>query len=325
MKQWFEGNKANPALAITLYDVWVYTAKEWEEFPVASWTPVDHKILPHGVKSWFDRKGEGKWAIAMSKFGEQELLEGGVSRDNLFYAPHSYDPDIYKPYDLALRKELNVPEDAHLTIVASANKGNSPVRKSWSELLTAWTEWAKGKDDAYLYLHTDAMGIASGVNLVALLTALGAPESQVRIVPQLPYRMNIPAETVAKLYAAADVLLMPSRGEGFGVPLIEAQACGTPVITTDWTAMTELCGSGWLVEGQVEYDHHQGGWWKVPFISSIKDALQASYEQSKNEKAEQEGKDKAVAFAKDYATPVVYDTHWRPSLRELEGRLPIKS
>ena len=33
-------------------------------------------------------------------------------------------------------------------------------------------------------------------------------------------------------------------GEGFGVPIIEAQACGTPVITGDWTAMSEITRTG---------------------------------------------------------------------------------
>jgi glycosyltransferase involved in cell wall biosynthesis len=322
--KWFQGNDKIPALAMTLYDVWVYTAQAWDEFPIACWTPIDHKGLPIAVAAWFNRRKNAKYAIAMSKFGEQELLEAKIPKDDIFYAPHSYNPNIYKVQESAMRKDLQVPDDAHLTMVNSANKGNNPVRKSWSEMLAAWAEWANGRKDAFIYIHTESEGIASGVNLPTLLNALGVSPEQVRFAPQLEYRMNIPAPTIASLYAASDVLLMPSRGEGFGVPLIESQACGTPVITTDWTAMTELCGAGWLVEGQKEFDHHQGGWWKVPFISSIKDALQASYELKRDTAAALAMREKAADFAKGYATPVVWENNWRPILAELERRLAKK-
>ena len=324
MRWWFSKSQQQPCLAMTLYDVWVYSSPEWDELPIASWAPVDHKGVPDGVKAWFERKGKGKWAIAMSRFGEQELLEAAVERDRLFYAPHSFNPAIFNPTPSDVRAELGIPEDAHLTMINSANKGVSPVRKSWGEMLTAWAKWAKNRDDAYLYIHSDVFGLANGVKLQPLLEAVGASVNRVRIVPQFEYRMGIPAETVAKLYSAADVFLMASKGEGFGVPLIESQACGTPVITTDWTAMTELCGSGWLVDGQEEYDPLQGGWWKTPSVPQIIKALEASYAQKKDAKARKAASKKAVDFAKDYATPVVYDTHWRPILKELEGRLPAK-
>jgi glycosyltransferase involved in cell wall biosynthesis len=40
---------------------------------------------------------------------------------------------------------------------------------------------------------------------------------------------------MAVLYRGADLLCLPSRGEGFGLPLLEAMACGTPVLTTAWS------------------------------------------------------------------------------------------
>jgi glycosyltransferase involved in cell wall biosynthesis len=65
-------------------------------------------------------------------------------------------------------------------------------------------------------------------------------------VDQYAYRLGAPAEVMAATYSAMDVLLAPSHGEGFCVPLIEAQACGTPVIATDFSAQPELVGAGWL-------------------------------------------------------------------------------
>ena len=57
-----------------------------------------------------------------------------------------------------------------------------------------------------------------------------------------------------------DVFLLPSKGEGFGIPLIEAQACGIPVIITKCTGHEELMGGGWFVENLVPEWTAQSSW-----------------------------------------------------------------
>jgi glycosyltransferase involved in cell wall biosynthesis len=290
---------------------------------MASWTPVDHKVVPEQVKEWFARRGKGKWAIAMSKFGESELLESGVDRDRVFYAPHSVN-QIFKSNSNTIRKDLNIPEDAHLTLINSANKGVTPIRKCWPEMLLAWSTFAKKNKDAYLLIWTEFFGLASGVRIERLLQAVNAPMDQVRIVPQFEFRQGLSLDAVAAAYSTSDVLLMTSRGEGFGVPAIEAQACGTPVILTDWTAQTELCGAGWLVDGQKEWDELQTGWWKVPNVDQIINALEESYKLKGNDKENKKMSEKAILFAEDYRTDKVYDRHWRPILSQLELELKAK-
>ena len=54
---------------------------------------------------------------------------------------------------------------------------------------------------------------------------------------------NVPDETVQLAYAGASVFLFPSLAEGFGWPIAEAMASGTPVITTNEAPMTEVAGS----------------------------------------------------------------------------------
>lgn len=311
-----------PGLGISLYDVWVYKSPQWDEIPMASWTPVDHSVVPEEVTAWFKRKGAGKWAIAMSRFGEHELLEAGVERERLFYAPHSIDLNIFKPTPSNIRSDLNIPADAHLTMCPQANKGLTPIRKAWPELLLAWAQFANRHQDAYLYLHTEYFGLANGVKLERLLRAVNAPLDRVRIVPQFAYRQGLDQTVLAKCYTAADVMLQPSKGEGFGIPTIESQACGTPVIVTNWTAMPELVGAGWKVGGQPEWDELQTGWWMTPNVEEILDALEQSYALKGDTEKAKAASEAGVAFASNYSTDKIYAEHWQPILKTIEAQLP---
>jgi glycosyltransferase involved in cell wall biosynthesis len=49
------------------------------------------------------------------------------------------------------------------------------------------------------------------------------------------------------VYSAADAFVFPSLGEGFGMPIIEAMACGTPVITSDLSCLPEVAGDAALL------------------------------------------------------------------------------
>lgn len=314
-KQWTEENTLG--WTISLYDSWTMKGDGWDALNIAAWTPVDHQPTPPPVLEFF-RKGKGKRiAIAMSRFGEQALLDAGLERDRVVYAPHSINTDIFKLTPSTIREQLGIPADAHLTMINAANKGNVPIRKCWPEMLLAWRTFAEKHKDAYLYLHTESTGIANGVRIERFLEAISAPTDRIKIVPQLPYKMGLPNTVLAQMYSASDVFLSTSRGEGFGVPVIEAQACGLPVIVTDWTAQSELCGVGWKVDGQPEWDEAQGAWWKVPNVDLIIEALEAAYAQ----KGSTEARDAAVAFAADYDTRVVFKKYWEPILARLSAEV----
>lgn len=64
----------------------------------------------------------------------------------------------------------------------------------------------------------------------------------------------LPGQDMPALYCGASVFLFPSLSEGFGIPIIEAMACGTPVITSNLSAMPEVAGKGALLVDP--YDEH---------------------------------------------------------------------
>lgn len=322
---WVSQDKNEAGLGISLYDVWVYTSPAWDDVPMLSWTPIDHEVVPDGVLQWFKRIGAGKWALAMSNFGKDQLLQAGVEPERVFYAPHSFNGKIFKPSKTNIRSKMSIPQDAHLTMINSANKGITPIRKCWPEMIEAWCRFAEKRTDAYLYIHTEFFGLAQGVKIGRLLETFNAPADRVKVVPQFDYRQGIPQNIIAELYSTSDVLLMTSRGEGFGVPAIEAQACGIPIIVTDWTAQKELVGSGWKVDGQREWDELQTGWWKVPSIDGIINALEESYGAKGSKEWSRKLFDDAINFSKQYETDYVYDTHWSPVLRRVEEEIRAKN
>ncbi|MEM6403746.1 MAG: glycosyltransferase family 1 protein [Cyanobacteria bacterium P01_D01_bin.116] len=73
--------------------------------------------------------------------------------------------------------------------------------------------------------------------------------SDCKLEENISYLGKPDKSTLLELYNAADILIAPSLHEGFGITLIEAMACGTPVITANVSAMPEVIGdAGILVE-----------------------------------------------------------------------------
>jgi len=120
---------------------------------------------------------------------------------------------------------------------------------------------------------------------------------------------------MAGMYSAFDVLLNPSMSEGFGVPIIEAQSCGVPVIVSNCTSMPELCGAGWLVEGDNWWNDPIQAWAFMPFIHSIAEQLENAYVMRGDEKL----KGQARRFAQTYDADRITELYWKPTLEALES------
>jgi glycosyltransferase involved in cell wall biosynthesis len=299
-------------LVLTLMDVWALTDPKLEALRMASWVPVDHAPTPPRVREFFDITGSTP--IAMSRFGEQALRDSGMDP---LYVPHGVDTNIFKPVQdrAAAREALGVPEGAFVVGMVANNKGSAPPRKAFPQVFQAFTEFHRAHPEAILYLHTDVFGFDQGVNLMALAKICGVPQDAMACTDQFKYLMGVPAEQMASIYSMFDVLASPSYGEGFGVPIVEAQACGVPVITTDWTAMSELTCAGWKVDGDTYYDPPHGAFYKIPMIGEIYEALEAAYDARDDQVLRARG----VEFAQGYDVDHVMSEFWVPVLEALDG------
>jgi glycosyltransferase involved in cell wall biosynthesis len=193
----------------------------------------------------------------------------------------------------------------------AANKGVMPNRKAFGENLLAFSMFAKNHPDAVLYLHTEPTGSMGGINLPELMNAVGLTKEQVIFGDPYFLRSGMPQSFLATIYTGFDVLLATSYGEGFGIPTIEAQACGTPVIASNFAASAELVGDGWLIDGQPLWDAMQKSWFNVPSVPQIIDALEQAYNRSRGTS------EKAIEFAKQYEADAVYETYWKETLKGL--------
>jgi glycosyltransferase involved in cell wall biosynthesis len=97
----------------------------------------------------------------------------------------------------------------------------------------------------YLYLHTALMD-KSGWNIPALADRYRFPRERLLFDEKLAVGSGVSEQELAARYGMCDFTILPTRGEGWGLPILEAMACGIPVLTTDYSAHPSFCKPGSL-------------------------------------------------------------------------------
>lgn len=302
-------------IVLTLMDVWVLKPEVTKSIPWAAWMPVDHDPIPVPVLKAI-KEGEGV-PIAMSKFGKDKLTDAGL---DALYVPHAPDADFFKETNRdKIRKQFNW-DDKYVIGMVAANKG-WPCRKAFPEVFQAFKILQDKRDDVHLHLHTKK-DAPWGVDLVSMMEQMGIDidADNVSFVDQYQYVVGMGTDYMRNLYSAMDVLVNPAYGEGFGIPIIEAQAVGTPVIVNNFTAMPEILFSGTLVEGEPWYTA-QDSWQQKPFIGDIYEAMEHWYNQPYDYAQSRILRETVKG---QYHPDVVTEKYWKPVLEEclvrLEGR-----
>lgn len=260
---------------VLLCDVWLLDPKNFAGGPrVLAWTPVDTTPLSLGDTRFHMQGPPNIRAVAMSEHGRAELVAAGVR--NVAYIPHGIDVDLFRP-DPA-RDELRAAYGIgpRTFAVGMAFNNIDPFRKATPQQMAAFAAYHRANRDSVLFVHSMTQ-IKGSLDLHTVASTLGITDV-VRFADQ--YRMRAGDYTdaeMARWYAAMDVVLNATCGEGFGIPAVEAQACGTPVILANNTTGRQLRGpGGQLVDTVPFWNPTHGAWWGLPVVDRITQALARS-------------------------------------------------
>ena len=175
--------------------------------------------------------------LADSSWSKQDILrklnvpDERVRVAYLAPAPHFKPPENWQQI-IDIKKKYDLPEHFVLYL------GGYDVRKNIMALLHAYTWVSNTLADQYPLVlggRLPPQGTPFYPDPLQVARELGIAEYV--LTPGW-----IAEEDLPLVYAAADVFVYPSRYEGFGLPVLEAMACGTPVVTTDATSIPELAG-----------------------------------------------------------------------------------
>lgn len=170
--------------------------------------------------------------ITISEFTKKEIMELlGIQSNKIHVVPPGVDK-VFKPEG---KKLDNFPKDYILYV------GNIEPRKNLSLLLEAYQFLPKKVKDKHPLVLAGAFGWYAK-KLKEKLNYLKGKENLIVIG-------YISQNLLPNLYRGATLFVYPSLYEGFGLPVVEAMACGTPVIALNVTALPEVIGdAGLLVE-----------------------------------------------------------------------------
>lgn len=292
-------------VCISCMDVWVIPPQISRQMNFAPWLPVDHDPCPQPI---IEALRTAMYPMSLSQWGERVLRDAGI---DAHYVPCSADSDVFKPTDMKLaRDKTGVPQDAFLVTMVAANKDEHD-RKGFGEGLQGFARFAEKHDEARLYIHTMWSG---AIDIHAIVERLGIEEKVIKPNAYALAEGMYNNDDMRDIYNSSDVLLNPAKSEGFGLPILEAQMCGVPVILSDFSTTDELLFAGWRVAGQKHWSFGADSWRLMVYVDSVVDCLEEAYREARNPKLKQQARNGAI----DLDTETVLKRHWKPALEKIE-------
>lgn len=218
----------------------------------------------------------------------KEIILSALPEKKVEFIPHIIDFKYELKGKDVIRAKYEISSDKFVVLI---NAGNYDFqnRKSLDTSIFAFEKFAEKHDNVLLFIHTYSVNtlkknphlkVDGVLRLVDLLEYTSIPKEKFVIHEKI-----VPYNEVLELFEMADVLLHGSKSEGFGVPILEAQLIGTPVVTTKFGAMEDYTLNGISVPYvQKCFDNLGSGVWVTPSVDGTADAVEIIYNKELEDK-----------------------------------------
>jgi glycosyltransferase involved in cell wall biosynthesis len=206
-------------------------------------TRANHRLTAyrHPIHRWFDvlaMRGldRADAIIADSRWTKATLVgELGISASKITTVPLGVDRARFRAIEVPtdFRERHGLPAGHEYVLYV----GSEDPRKNLDTLLAAFAAVHRERPAARLLK-------VGGPQLPAWRHRLRRLAGEFGIAHAVRFFDHVPDEDLPLFYNAAAVCAMPSLYEGFGLPVVEAVACGTPVVCSDRASLAELAGDG---------------------------------------------------------------------------------
>ncbi|MDA8268763.1 MAG: glycosyltransferase [Actinomycetota bacterium] len=215
-------------------------------------------------------------------------VRSGIIADKIAVVPNGVDTDTFRPG--GQRLPLRTDRSVRLLFV-----GGTITRKGFDVLLDTYLDTFGPDDDVCLVVKPfGGDSVYRGDSMDEQLRAAAADRGSAAI-EVVDRRLS--RDEMAQLYRACDVLVHPYRGEGFGLPVAEAMACGLPTIITGYGACLDFCDlqTSWLLKARpspLQVDGFTPGpagfWWAEPDREHLQQTLRTAVEAEPERRAKGE-------------------------------------
>jgi glycosyltransferase involved in cell wall biosynthesis len=208
-------------------------------------------------------------------------------------------------------------------------------RKGWDLLLRAYFEEFSKNEDVVLYLQTYLYMSKKNAHKREAIEAVihkWATKNGFNIstIPAIEVLCKkVPTNVVPRIFKSMDAFVLPTHGEGWGLPTMQAMGMGLPTIATNWSGLTEFMTPATsypiTVERMVQAkgrDFKKGQLWADPSLSHLKQLMR--YVFSHPEEAKRVGQRAAIHIRQNFSPDAVAD-QIETRLRQIARTLPAKN